>query len=162
MKNLLSDRFKSAAKGKKSFLKILKKFSLFKDKKLAYLIFPEKDAEINHYAFLYLDDFLLRFGYDSAVIVTSERNIDENELKLSDKIIEVLNFSRVQIQNLIDYYSMNPAMKDVRIVSLDKPSGRRGTNLLNRKGLSVEQMIAIGVYFLLPFEKINSDFRREK
>ena len=51
---------------------------------------------------------------------------------------------------------MIPFSNAVRIVSLDAPHGRRGSNLLGRNRLSVEQIVAIGVYFLLPFERISS------
>ena len=116
--------------------------------------------EINYYGLLYLDEFLLRNGYDRAMIFTCDETVLSKANDFSKHICEIV-FLKEEMTSLVDYYSLLKFVPSVVLVSLDKPAGRRGTNLLGKNGLSVEQMIAIGVYFLIPFEKINSDFRGE-
>ena len=42
----------------------------------------------------------------------------------------------------------------IAIVSLTKPEGRHANYLLGAKKLTVEQLVGIGVFFLIPFDKI--------
>ena len=42
----------------------------------------------------------------------------------------------------------------IKIISLEEPLGRNGNNLLYSGKISKELMVAVGIYRLIPFEKI--------
>ncbi len=153
---LLNQKFKSARKGKRLFSKIYKTFPSSEKNKTTYLIFCEHDEEINHFGLLYLDEFLLRNDFKRAVIIASELSIKEKSRSYSEKIVETVILSENDMNSLISYYSLPLSHKNVRLISLDKPEGRRGSNLLGKNGLSKEKMIAIGVYNLIPFKSIET------
>ena len=47
---------------------------------------------------------------------------------------------------------------EMTVVSLDKPDGRTAIRFKGVRGMTVEQIIAIGVYFLIPFRIIRRGF----
>lgn len=141
-----------ARKGKKILSKICKRY-----KDVVFLVFPEYDKEINRFALLYLDEFLFRSNYKYAVIITIDENLIPLTKQYSAKIEDIIVLSEKKVEDLICYYSLNPNLRDIKIISLEKPEGRRGSNLLNKNDLSLEQLIAIGIYKLLPFEKIDTN-----
>ena len=154
--SLLNERFKSARKGKRLFSKIYKLFPSSKGEKTAYLIFCEHDEEINHFALLYLDEFLLRNDFQRAIIIASKPSLKEKVPTYSEKNTETVIISENDMEYLVSYYALMHFSENVRLVSLDKPEGRRGSYLLGKKGLTKEKLIAIGVYNLIPFKSIEN------
>ena len=152
---LLKQRLYSAAKGKRLFIRFFRKYK--KQIKKVFVIFPDHDKKINHYGLLYLDDFLLRNEYKCAVIITSEQNLCDTAKTFSEKIVETVFIPKTKMQNLIDYYAFNPTLQNILIISLEKPQGRNGTSMIGKKDLSTEQIIAIGIYHLLPYKKIEEE-----
>lgn len=151
IKKTLHTKLKSAQRGKEFFLSIYKKCKGLGYGKIAYLIFPEHDTEINYYGLLYLDEFLLRSKYGGAVVISADKSVCASSEHFSKNVIATFPVSDDEMAELIDYYALLRFLPDAHVLSLDKPVGRRGTNLLGKKGLSVEQMIAVGVYLLNPF-----------
>lgn len=147
--------------GKKLWAKITKNFDFAKCEQAkcrkAYIVFPDDDAEINMYGLLYLDEFLLRWDYDACVIIASDRKVFEACEKYTKKIAEKFLFTKEEITSLIDFYLLFKFSNDVRFVSLDLPTGRNASALIGVNDLSKEKLVAIGIYHIIPFAKINVD-----
>lgn len=153
---LLNKKFKKVQKGKSLFWKLYNSIPNINKKETIFLIFPESDKEINYYGLLYLDEFLIKYNLRKAVIITNNNWGVKDLAHYSKKIEKVFVVTCDDVENIVCYYSLYPFMRNIRIVSLDKPDGRRGSNLLGRNALSKEKLIAMGVYFLIPFKKIET------
>ena len=153
IRNLLKKRFRQAFLGRKYFLEISK---CIKCKKTAFIVFPEHNKELNFYGLSYLDDFATESSYDSFVIVTSDSIVAKSASSFSQKIETVSIVSDAEIDELVSYYELYNFCDDFFCISLEKPEGRRGYNIIGRNGLSKEQFVKIGIYKMFTKE---SDLR---
>lgn len=155
MRSIIKERFLEAKKGKKFFLSIAKKQLKQIDKKTAYIFFFEKDDELNHFGLLYLNDFLDFSSYDSAIIISSDTTILDTAKKYCTKIDNLVKASEKEILDTISYFVFRNTKSDCYFISLDRPYGRRGSNILGKNGLTKEQIVGIGIYHIIPFRKID-------
>ena len=119
----------------------------------AVILLPEVDDICNYYALLYLDDFLNKTNRDNAVFLTVDNRIQQVHSEFSSRIIRVVPIAPKDVEHLMQYMSLFCFDDRLVVASLDKPDGRNGSALVGLKGLSAEEVFAIGVYRLYPFEK---------
>lgn len=119
----------------------------------AVVLMPSCDDLCNYYAMLYINQFLEVTNRENAVILTYDKQVIENADKFSANIIAVIPFSRKKAELLMKYTSLYEFDSRLVVASLDEPTGRNGKNLVGIKGLTEEEIFAIGVYRLYPFRK---------
>ncbi|MBO4568519.1 MAG: hypothetical protein J5674_00825 [Candidatus Methanomethylophilaceae archaeon] len=118
------------------------------------VVFPENDSKMNYYGLLYLDERLVRNLKKDAIIVTCIPGVMKSVSLFTQKVKDVIMVSEGEIRDLLCLYGVIDTPSPFIVVSLDSPEGRHADRLLDVKELTMEQMVAIGVYFIIPFRPI--------
>ena len=148
------DKHASCCAGRDIYIDILRRMDI---KSTSLMIFPENDPALNYYGLLYLDEYLLRRLKAGAYILSSDPSVAKAYQLFSRNVKGCELVSERDITDIISFYQLIDFEMDVSIVSLDLPPGRKASNLLGAKDLSLEQLVAIGIYFIIPFEKLISN-----
>lgn len=117
------------------------------------ILMPSDDKECNYYSLLYLNSFINQNKGQRAYLLTCDEGVKRNAARFSDKICDIIDFSRESAECLMKFYSLYTFTDKLIIASLNEPEGRSGLRLIGKKGLSVEEIVAIGIYGLRKFEK---------
>lgn len=145
-KNIVLKNIIKAYKGRKIWIKLLKSYGLT-DKHYVVLM-PSLNRDYNYYALLYLDKFLEKENAEGALILTYDENVKKCARMFSGKIIDVADFSREKAELLMKFYCLYQFTYRLIIASLEEPEGRDGLNLVGKKGITIEEIIAVGLYGL--------------
>lgn len=132
--------------------KIVKKYHLKKDNsKTAVVLMPKSDYENSYYALLYLDRMLYLRNFSSAIVLTEDSLITAAAKEMCQSLLAVERISEKESDALLQYYSL--LNFDIRFLaaSLTEPSGRNGKALVGVNGITVEELVAIGVYRIVPY-----------
>lgn len=162
VKIFLKQKKKEAAAGRKMFNSILKenkKRQALEQQKIAFIVFPTDDQELNFYGLLYLNDLIDFYGYDSFVLLTNQNLVNAASNLFCEKIAKVYRLADSEIKSIVSYYELLRFSNDVYFVSIDIPNERRGSNVLNRNNLTKEEFVGIGIYHLLPFRKLPANIK---
>lgn len=121
----------------------------------AVVLLPSCEREINHLALLYLDSMLSRRKYKNAVILTHDPAVKKCAQLFSPNILRVVSFSRKKAEHLMQFYCLYEFDKRFICASLDEPNGRNGSALIGKRRITKEEIFAVGVYRIHPFEKVD-------
>ena len=125
------------------------------DNKNSYvLLFPNDEEEILKYGMIYMDSFAVRNGIESICVCTDSQFVIKNVEKYSSSVSEVMELKEQEVEDLIQLYAYFPFDKNFEVVSYTKPNCRDASHMLYKNSLTKEQLIAIGVYKLIPFQQI--------
>lgn len=116
----------------------------------AVVLIPDEDKEISYYALLYLDNMLEVHHFDNAIILTIDSVAAKAAPLFSKRILSIKVVSRKESESLIKLYSLIKIDDKFFCVSLDKPEGRKGSVLIGQKGVTKEELLAIGIYNIYP------------
>ena len=145
------EKLELAKIGKKLYRRICNEYMSDPDDCPTIVVFPDGDDECNFYGLLYLDEALVRSLQKSALIVTSSEAVAKTAEMFTGKIKEIIKVSQEEIDGLISLYCLSPFEK-ILFISLSKPEGRTAYRLVGARGLTKEMLVAIGIYFLIPFQ----------
>ena len=125
------------------------------DNKNSYvLLFPNDEEEILKYGMIYMDSFAVRNGIESICVCTDSQFVIKNVEKYSSSVSEVMELKEQEVEDLIQLYAYFPFDKNFEVVSYTKPKCLDAAHILYKNSLTKEQLIAIGVYKLIPFQQI--------
>ena len=102
----------------------------------------------------YIDTFLQRVNGEKAIIVTDRQEVKKNARIYSENIKKILLINEDQMIRFIDLFELYGFAPHLVVVSLDIPYSRKSSNQIGKNHISVEQLIAIGVYGIIPFRPI--------
>lgn len=117
------------------------------------ILFPSQNRVWNDLALLYADDFAASVKAERLFLLTHDEEIENNCRQLSHSVTEVIPYSREQAVRLMKFYSLYMFTDQLIIASLNEPDGRDGERIVGRKGISIDEVFAIGVYRMQRFEK---------
>jgi len=137
---------------------IYNRFKSQLDAGVKIVLFPENDGKVNYYGLLYLDEHLVRTLTREALIVTSCPGVMKVANLFTPKIKDIVIISEKEMESLISYLKLTEDDSKFVIVSLTKPSTRNAKNIVGVKDLTVEQIVAIGIYFIIPYRQIIRTF----
>lgn len=143
LKDDVLNKIKDAEAGRELWLSLVEKHSI-KDGEYVVL-FPGAYDDWAYYGALYLDDFLKFKASGRALALCFDDEVRRCVASLSQKS-EILEFSREDAERLIAFYSLYMFTDSLIILSPDKPAGRNGTGIVGVKGVTVEEIVAIGIY----------------
>ena len=146
MNRLKQDMYRAlldALKGWWFYHRLIKKYKLQRTK---ICLIPDQEGKYLGASLLYLDQMLQVQGYDSAVILTVPVLKKAEAELFSDRIELLKKISRKKAEQLMQFYCLYNF--DVRFVicSLDEPTGRQGSGLVGKRGITQEEVFAVGVY----------------
>ena len=120
------------------------------------ILFPSDNKDEIYFSLLYLNQFIEKSGSKSALIL-SINDIDKSIIELfTDKIIDVIKISDYQLENIIQLYSLFEFDSRFIVASLTLPQGRNVKNLIGKNNITIEDIIAIGIYHLEDYKKETS------
>ena len=124
-----------------------------------FVLFPTENREYNTNGIKYLDTFLLRVGGNEAVVLTVDPWVQREAHLYSKCIKSIALCNREKAGHLITLYELYRFHPRFITVSLDQPYCRKASGLIGVKGTTVEELIAIGVYGIIPFRPLNDSER---
>lgn len=119
----------------------------------AIILLPSCDREINYLALLYLDGMLNSRKYKNAVILTHDPAVKKCAQIFSSNVLRVVSFSRKKAEHLMQFYCLYEFDKRFICASLDEPAGRNGSAFVGKRGITKEEIFAVGVYRIHPFDE---------
>jgi len=138
--------------------KIYQRFSSKLDDSVKIALFPDSDGKVNYYGLLYLDEHLVRNLTKEVLIVTSCPGVMKVADLFTPKIRDIVIISDEEMESLIAYLKLTEDESKFVIVSFTQPTTRLAKNLVGVKDLTVEQIVAIGIYFIIPYRQIIRTF----
>ena len=120
-------------------------------KNTAVILLPQDDAENCFFALLYLDRMLSLRRFDAAILLTVSPLSDELISMFSEKVFSVESLSSDDADALLQYYELVEFDSRFIAASLDEPNGRNGRVLIGVSHITVEEMVAIGIYKIIPY-----------
>ena len=103
----------------------------------------------------YIDTYLNRHNLLDAVVLTSSEYVLANVKKFSSNINKVEYKNNDVLNGFIGLFVLDNLAWGIVIVSLNKPTGRNAllSSLLER--FTLEEMVAVGIYSIIPFKHID-------
>lgn len=109
------------------------------------ILFPHEGSDCNRYMLKYLSEFAEKAQVDTLLILSCDNIVLEGIKNCEDINCIGVFWNNVQIQNLLSYYSLHMFTNKLVIASLDEPQGRNGSNIIGTKGVTEEEVVAIGI-----------------
>lgn len=138
MDSLLQKSIDMAYIGREHWLWITEKYELTENSLV--VLFPDKENEINDIAWQCIER--ISDKKDKIIVLTENENI--SEIKNVNQVL----ITRQYAEELMKFYSLYQFTDKLIIVSLDEPEGRHGKGLVGKKGITLEDMVNIGIFGL--------------
>lgn len=112
-----------------------------------YIFMPHHQEEYNDYAMLYLDEYMSRGKWGSAVILSSEKEILEKVRGYNGpyQVTPVL-MTQEDIEAVLRFYALYMFSPKVTIISLTMPYDTGGENLLGIHGTTKRELLCYDIY----------------
>jgi len=112
------------------------------------LVMPEDCDELNYYSLLYIDRYIKKNQKRNCVIVTNNKKVLTHCKDISNTVTEIFQVNSKKINNLIQFYCLYQFDTRIMFASLSKPNGRNAERILNKNGVSIEDIVSIGIFNL--------------
>lgn len=146
IEELFEKRVAEAENGKKRWKEIVEKYHV--DAKSSVLLLPEDTPEYHEAAVKAFPEYLKKNGVENALILcTKERSVCLGEW-IAEKEIPVAVCQAEELEQLVRFYSMYEFTDCLIIGSLTVPAGRLGSNMIGKKGLSLENAVRVMLFDL--------------
>ncbi|AGF58317.1 hypothetical protein B0P06_003368 [Clostridium saccharoperbutylacetonicum] len=152
IRQILEQNINKAQEGRNLWIEICNKYKLGDEDYV--ILMPSLNAEYNYYALLHLSEFIDRVRAEKIIILTYDENVKKIGKMFSNKICDIYDFSREEAEYLMKFYCLYMFTDKLIIISLEEPEGRNGRQLIGKKGITLEELIAIGIYGLKECKKI--------
>lgn len=119
----------------------------------AVILIPEGDRESSFLALTYLDSLLEQCGWENTILLSTDTSIQKCANHFSNKILAVKILRPEQEDDLLQLACLYRFDDRFICASIDRPEGRNGSTLIGKKGLTKEEIFAVGVYGLCPFQQ---------
>lgn len=147
-------RLSNASLGMKFLKQILNdKYRKERLSDIQFIIFPESDEELNKYGCMYIDEYILRYPSKYVVVLWHNDEIEKYLEKYVATNVTSIKCNNKDIDDLMAFYVFFNFSWKCKIVSLDKPEGRYGSNLLSTGRIDKELLVGVGIYNLIPFDR---------
>ena len=117
----------------------------------AVVLLPKNDLENSYFALLYLDRMLSIKEYRDAVIIVPNEMLEKASKIMCHKINKVVQMTESRIDALLQFYMLCKFDHRFYVTSLDDIPCRNGRELIGVHGIGVEEMVAIGIYQIIPY-----------
>ncbi|EHL04232.1 hypothetical protein HMPREF0322_05152 [Desulfitobacterium hafniense DP7] len=134
--------------------KLLKKYKKQGVHNWAVILLPDTNERDNYLALLYLDHMLSQHKFVKALVLTHSETVLKTAGLFSKRIADIVRCSREEAEALMQFYCLYNFDGRFFCASLDEPYGRNGSKLIGARGISAEELFAIGVYRLYPYEQM--------
>ena len=131
-----------AAGGRLLWLRLSRKYKVDR-----YILLPHEESEYNGYAVDYLEAYLKKEGAQSALFVTSDRQVLDRVSAYSGSYdVRGIYLPQGQMQSMMRFYALYPFSDQAVIVSLTIPYDTCGENLLGIPGVTRRELFCYDIY----------------
>lgn len=152
MRDILNRRYKLAQQAQSEWNSMLHITKARSDDSI--ILFPGEDHECNLQGMRYLDTYMQRVNTKKAIILTTDAFVKNNIGLYSDNVGSIIEISSEQAQRFIMLYQLRIFDNRFIVVSLNRPFCRNAEGMIGVKEITVEQLVAIGVYSIIPFRPL--------
>ncbi|NRT73710.1 hypothetical protein [Clostridium beijerinckii] len=156
LKRIIDKNIEKASKGRQIWIKILEKYGIGDGDYI--ILMPSLNNEYNYYTLLHLNEFINKVNAKRIILLTHDSVVKKVAKLFSNKIYDILYFSREDAECVMKFYCLYKFTDSLIIASLDEPEGRNGKSLIGKNGITLEEVIAIGVYGLKEYKRIIPPF----
>lgn len=143
------NNFKMAEKKAREGVKIMSDLeSKYLQNDQLMLILPSQSKEEDKFALKYLPDYMKKNKLKKCVIITVNSEIKTRIDKVKDLVENVVVIRENELQCLAKLYGMYIPYKSMVWGCIEYIDGRRGSKILGKKNITVEDLIRYGVYNL--------------
>ena len=152
----IQKKMNTAADGMRLYKKIWRKYHPFSNRGgTLVLIFPEADSRFPLDIAKKIDDYMKKFHYQNFLLIglnTFSSKLSDSKYCIGTEIV-----TEQEMQTLLDSFCFCVYAINTVIISLDKPDGRHGSNILSFPGINKEDVISDCVLSLAsPEDNINA------
>lgn len=152
LRKIRHQKLKSVLNGWMFWHKLVKRYNLSgKNIKTAVVLMPSNDDENSYYALLYLDRMLDLRGFKKAIILTISPLVAKAAELMTDHLLAVEVIRSKDAEGLLQYYALTIFDPRFFAAALEDPNGRDGKKLIGSHGITAEEMVAIGIYRIVPY-----------
>lgn len=142
MVRLMEKAFKQAEHGKKVWQDLATNNPADR-----YIFMPHHQDEYNNYAMLYLDEYLSRGKWESAIIISSEQQmLREVQSYNGPYQVTPVFMEQEDIEAVLRFYALYMFSPKVTIISLTMPYDTGGENLLGIHGTTKRELLCYDIY----------------
>jgi hypothetical protein len=150
MDALLKECFDEADEGKYLLEQSLRSSGFSSDAHLALLIFPADEKELLEATIKHLNEFMLTFHYDAAVLVASFALNKERIEKFVDAPLHFVHVTEAEMQKVVRFAAFAARdLRHVKIISLDLHYLANARKLIGFKGITFETLAYHSILGLL-------------
>ncbi|WP_019153829.1 hypothetical protein [Robertmurraya massiliosenegalensis] len=143
LKTVLQEKLNFAYEGRNLWIELMKNVNFGVNDYV--ILMPSDDKEVNYYTLLYLNQFAEVKNVEKIYLVTFDKNIMKSYSLFINKPTQCINLSRENIEKLMNFYNLYMFTDKLIIASLDELKGRTAKNLVDKKGITLEEIISIGI-----------------
>lgn len=140
MEDILEKAIKQAEYGRKIWLELVDKYRL--EGNFRVVLFPSDASDINTISVKAMRK--LSEKVEKLIALSYSQEVLSWDVKESNIILQ--HFSRKEAEALMRFYSMYEFTDKLIIASLDEPEGRKGKGLIGVKGITLEELVNIGIF----------------
>lgn len=140
MEDILQKLIDKAYRGRESWINLLEEYGI--DKRDYVVLFPKEQGDINSIAIRYVNKLAKMAG--KVLVLSYDVNVLNGDLYEDN--VTVIRYEREQAEELMQFYSLYQFTDRLIIVSLDEPEGRCGGSLVGVNGITLDEMVAIGIF----------------
>lgn len=118
------------------------------------ICFSSDNNEYNWWGLLYMQSYCMKHEKKRVIVVTKDPTVAKSAKMFCKNIVKVNLFTETQVNNIIDLYELYDfSSRHLIVVDLERPYGRKGTALVGKRGITVEDMISVGIYKNFPVKR---------
>lgn len=140
----MKKRIESAKLGRVLWLSLVEKYQI--NQFVYVIILPDIKKVYNAPALSFLPQFMKKRGAKKAIVLTFDEWVLEQQV---DENILLVAFEKDKLEALIQFYCLYEFTSNIVIASLEQPAGRLGYGMIEKKGLTSEEIFAGIVYGLV-------------
>lgn len=139
----LQERIDDAAQGRKFWLRLVENYQI--DSSVYVIVIPEEEQQYD-VALSNLSQYMKKRNIKKAIILAYNKRLTGQS---KQENIQIVDCKREDIDKLIQFYCLYEFASNVVVASLEKPSGRMGKGMIDKKGLTGAEVFAGVVYSLV-------------
>ena len=112
------------------------------------VLITNDDPDVVRFALAYLDDLVQIRDCQNAIVLSTDTEILEQACSRSKKILATKKINERQKDDLLQLMCLYRFDERFVCAALDEPVGRNGSRFIGRKGISKEEIVAVGIYGL--------------
>lgn len=128
---------------------------------LYVLAMPEGEGEVNEQALAHLDDLIAHRSARGVLVLTQWDRVAEKARGLKG-VVDVVHCSPEKMDSLFSYYELYMFSERLLIASFDKPYGNKLWKALGVNGISVEDLVCLGVLGIRTWPETARDERTRR